>query len=74
MCVELREEVACHCEFIIFTSLISAGVSGLVVRVSDSLTFQVVGSDLTAGRLQATLTEQVANLRCAQVNSASYPL
>ena len=33
-----------------------AGVSGLVVRVSDS-NFQVAGSNLTAGHLQATLSK-----------------
>ena len=46
--------------------------SGLVVECRTR-NFQVASSNLTAGHLQATLSNLLANLRCAQVNSASYP-
>jgi len=51
------------------SSLWIVGVSGLVVRVSDSDTHMRFASHC---RLFASNLEQVANLLCAQVNSASY--
>jgi len=48
------------------------GVSGLVVECRTR-NFQVTGSNLTAGHLQATLNKLLTSIQCAQVNSASYP-